>query len=357
MSTDLENFLATTQHRRPGRILYHAGFTEDLQRRVQEHVGEGVNIAQHYGFFSPVSPPFTAPDDAPELDFSKYWEGEELPEGATIGGNGVVNVPSGFFHFRGMISPLRNARRLSDIENFPMHDLNTWDASGMKEVVDKAHAEGKAAVGSAAHIYEAAWQIRGYQEFLIDTIERPAWADCLLERIAEHNMIKAKACAAAGVDMINTGDDVANQNSLMFSPDTWRRMILSRWRDIWQAAKGINPDVKIWYHSDGNVFDIVDEMVEAGLDVLNPVQPECMDADAIHAKHAGRLSFDGAIGTQSTMPWGTPDDVRARVREVIEKYGQNGGLMVAPTHVLEPEVPIANIEAMVDACREYGTFE
>jgi uroporphyrinogen decarboxylase len=79
--------------------------------------------------------------------------------------------------------------------------------------------------------------------------------------------------------------------------------------------------------------------------------------DEIHRRFGRRLTLDGCIGTQSTMPWGTPDDVRRRVKECIDKYGRDGGLMLAPTHVLEPEVPLANIDAFADACRRYGTFE
>lgn len=357
MSTDLENFLATTSHERPGRILYHASFTEDLRQRVQAHIGEDKNIGAHYGLFGPVAPPIRPPADTPALDYSKYWEGADLPEGARIGGNGVVSVPSGYYHFTGMISPLRNAASLADIEQYPMHDISGWDFSGMKEAVDNAHAQGRVAGGFIGHMYETAWQIRGYEEFLLDTIERPAWAECLLERLAQQNLIRARAYAKAGVDLIQTGDDVANQKALMFSPDSWRQLIHSRWRKVWQEIKSINPNTRIWYHSDGNVSDIIDDQVEAGLDILNPVQPECLDTDAIRARYGRRLTFDGTIGTQSTMPWGTPADVRARVKEVIEKYGKNGGLIIGPTHVLEPEVPIENIEALVDACREYGTFE
>ena len=143
----------------------------------------------------------------------------------------------------------------------------------------------------------------------------------------------------------------------MFSPDTWRKLIHSRWEKIWRAVKEIRPEVCIWYHSDGNIEAIAPELVVAGLDILNPVQPECVDADAIRHRFGKRLTFDGCIGTQSTMPWGTPDEVRARVKEVIDKYGRNGGLIIAPTHVLEPEVPLENIDALFDACREYGTFE
>jgi uroporphyrinogen decarboxylase len=203
-------------------------------------------------------------------------------------------------------------------------------------------------------MYEDSWQIRGYEEFLEDTIERPAWAECLLERRCLSNIRWCVEAAKAGADMIYCGDDVANQMNLMFSPDSWRRLILSRWKRVWQAAKRAKPDIVIQYHSDGNVLGIVGEMVEAGLDVLNPVQPECLDVDAIHRNYGDRLSFDGLIGTQSTMPWGTPADVKTRVRECVTKYGRHGGVILSPTHVLEPEVPVANIEAFVEACREYA---
>jgi uroporphyrinogen decarboxylase len=104
-------------------------------------------------------------------------------------------------------------------------------------------------------------------------------------------------------------------------------------------------------------MDIAEEMVEAGLDFLNPVQPECVDADVLKARLGKRLGLHGCIGTQSTMPFGEPEDVKRRVKECIDRYGQSGGLILAPTHVLEPEVPLANIDAFVEACREYGRFE
>ena len=169
--------------------------------------------------------------------------------------------------------------------------------------------------------------------------------------------MRAVAFAKAGADMLTTGDDVASQKALMFAPDTWRRLIHSRWAKVWRAIKEIRSEARIWYHSDGNIGAIVPELVEAGLDILNPLQPECLDVDAIHRRFGGRLSFDGTIGTQSTMPWGSPKDVRARVRQVITKYGRKGGLIISPTHVLEPEVPLANIDALFAACREFGTFD
>ncbi len=355
MATDLQEFRSTTAHRRPGRVLYHAGFTEDLRRRVVEHIGTE-DIGGHYGFYSAAGMSLERPEGLPPPDYSRYWRGEDLPEGTTIDGSGVARVPARFYHFTGMISPLRDAGSLKDIEDFPMDDMTGWKCSMTPGQVDEAHAAGKVVVGGVGHMYETAWQIRGYEQFLMDLVERPAWAECLLDRLARNNMAKCTAFARAGADMLHCGDDVANQRALMFSPDMWRRVFHSRWARIWRAVKEIDSEVRIRYHSDGKIDAAVPDLVEAGLDILNPVQPECVDADALHERFGDRLTFDGCIGTQSTMPWGTPEEVRGRVKECIEKYGRSGGLMIAPTHVLEPEVPLANIDALFEACREYGAL-
>ncbi len=356
MLTDLENFLAATSYRKPSRILYGANFTDDLANRVREHIGAD-DIAGHYGFFQPVGVGLRPPAGYEPIDYSRYWQGEDMPAGTTFDGNGVAMVPSGFYHFWGYVSPLRNAESLSEIENYPLDDLKTWDDSQMASEVADTHAAGRVTTIFVGHMYESAWQIRGYEQFLIDTIERPAWAECLLERIFQQNMIRAEAAAKHGVLYIKTGDDIANQNSLMFNKPTWAKLIHSRWAKLWRRVHEINPDAKVWYHTDGNCLDVVDEFVEAGLNVLNPIQPECLDIDEVHRRYKGRLSFEGGMGTQSTMPWGAPEDVRARVKELIDKYGREGGLLIAPTHVLEPEVPVENVDAFADACREYGTFE
>jgi len=352
--TDLECFRATVSHRRPERILYGAGFVEDLRKRLVAHTGTE-DLGAHYGFYGSRGLPIETRPGTPKRDYAKYWEGETLPAGTTFDGYGVAMVPSGFYHFWGYISPLRKAASLADIEGFPLDDIAALDFSKMAAAAREHHAAGRVVGGWVGHIYENAWQIRGYEEFLLDMMERPAWAECLLGRLAEVRYAVAMANARAGADVLHCGDDIANQNALMFQPELWRKMMLPLWRRIWQDAKAINPEIKVWYHSDGNIGAVVGDLVEAGLDILNPLQPECLDIDAVHRRYGARISFDGTIGTQSTMPFGTPDAVRARVKEVIEKYGRHGGLIISPTHVLEPEVPIANIEAFAAACREYGT--
>ena len=353
MTSYLDDFRATVDHRPPSRILYHAGFVDDLQRRVIEHIGTD-DIAGHYGFDHTVGVGLRRPAGAEPPDYGPWWADEDLPPGTTFNAHGVPRIPSGFYHFFGYLSPLRNASSLAEIEAYPFEDLATWDDSHMAGAVADAHTAGKIAVCTIGHMYETAWQIRGYEQFLIDTIDHPAWAEYLLERLFQQNRVRARAAARAGVDYIRCGDDVANQNTLMFSKDTWRCLIHDRWATVWDEVKRINPNIRLWYHSDGNIIDIVPDLVEAGLDILNPLQPECLDIDRVHREFGDRLTLDGAIGTQSTMPFGTPGDVRNRVKEVIDRYGRRGGLIVAPTHVLEPDVPIANVDAFFDACREFG---
>jgi uroporphyrinogen decarboxylase len=131
---------------------------------------------------------------------------------------------------------------------------------------------------------------------------------------------------------------------------TWLKPRLKR---VIDAAKAVKPDILIQYHSCGYATPLIPDLIEAGIDILNPVQPECMDVEQVLREFGGQLSFNGTLGTQTTMPFGTPDEVRATVHRNLELAGPRGGLFCCPTHMLEPEVPWENIEAYVAACREW----
>ena len=121
-----------------------------------------------------------------------------------------------------------------------------------------------------------------------------------------------------------------------------------------RVAKKIKPEVLVYYHSDGFIEPVIPDLIEIGVDVLNPVQPECMNPVKLKKEYGNRLSFWGTIGTQTTMPFGTPDEVREVVKHMIETVGRGGGLLIAPTHVLEPDVPWENILAFVESVNDYG---
>ena len=111
----------------------------------------------------------------------------------------------------------------------------------------------------------------------------------------------------------------------------------------------------MWYHSDGDISLIIDDLIEVGVTVLNPVQPECLDVHEIQRKYGDQLAFWGTIGTQTVMPFGTPDTVKQTVREMIDLFAP--GLVIATTHVLEPDVPWENILALFEAIEEYGHLD
>lgn len=181
-------------------------------------------------------------------------------------------------------------------------------------------------------------------------------AEELLDRVTDVAVAQMENLARAGVDSVYFGDDIGMQHTIMMSEDLYSYWLKPRLKRLIDAARAIKPDIIIIYHSCGHVNELIPHLIEAGIDVLNPVQPESMEFREIYDLYGDRLSFHGTIGTQTTMPFGTPEEVRENVRHMIETVGKGGGLVIAPTHVLEPEVPWENVEALVQAIKDYGTF-
>jgi uroporphyrinogen decarboxylase len=189
---------------------------------------------------------------------------------------------------------------------------------------------------------------------LCDFLLRPDMAEALLERTTAMSCAMAARYAEAGVDIIYYGEDIASQQDLLMHIRTWRKWLKPRLARVIESARRAKPDIHFLYHSDGNVARVVPELIEIGVDVLNPIQPECMDPAALKRQFGDRLAFNGGISVQKTMPWGTPSDVRREVKQLIATVGQGGGLVIAPAHVIEPEVPWENIVAFHEAVDEYG---
>ena len=347
--TRLERWQAHATREPMDRPLRRAAFTADLRERLVERIG-GANPATHFDIDGPRVVGLKPPEGYQRPDFRPYFEGEDLGENYRITEVGCARVRGDFYHFDHLVSPLRNATSLDAIEAFPIETCEGWTEDHMAAEVEAHHAAGEFVQSVSGPTYEQAWAIRGYEQFLADMIAQPEWVESILDRLTERNVRRAEAAARAGADILKTSDDIANQNALMFSPAMWRQFLKPRMAKVYAAARAIKPDIAIWYHSDGNCSAIIDDLVEIGLSILNPVQPECMDPAEIQKRYGDRLLFDGAVGTQSTFPWGTPDDMRTKVKELREIFG--GTLLLAPTHVLEPEVPIDNIFAFFEAASE-----
>lgn len=285
-------------------------------------------------------------------DHSKYYSGGNLSANAIISEWGVAHQPDGYMHCE---SPLADISGIHDIENYPAPDLGRpYRWQNKKAEVDALHAGGFIVKGDTISTYETARSLRGPENFLVDIYENRLWCEALIEKIFNVNMERIENMVPTGIDVLFLGDDVGAQQSMMFAPQIWRDLFKPRFRSYIALAKKINPEILVFYHSDGNIFDIIPDLIEIGLDILNPVQPECMDPLLVKKEFGKHLSFWGTIGTQTTMPFGSVADVKGAAKKMIAEVGRGGGLCLAPTHVLEPDVPLKNIKALIEAVEEYG---
>ena len=198
-------------------------------------------------------------------------------------------------------------------------------------------------------IFETAWALRGYERILMDFVTDPDLADAILDIPYRYHLCAAERLVRMGVDMIWIGDDVGTQNAMLMSPETWRRFLKPRMATFIGTLKRINPSLKVAYHSDGNVLPIIPELVEVGIDILNPVQPRSMDPEQLKKKFGKQLCFWGSIDEQHTLPFGSTADVREEVAKRLRTIGKGGGLIIGPTHHVQLDTPMENVHALVEA--------
>ena len=198
-------------------------------------------------------------------------------------------------------------------------------------------------------IFETAWALRGYERILMDFAADPDLSDAVLDIPYRYHLAAAERLVRMGVDMIWIGDDVGTQHAMLMSPDTWRRFLKPRMASFIRAIKEINPSLKVAYHSDGFILPIIPELIEVGVDILNPVQPASMDPADLKKKFGKKLCFWGTIDEQRTLPFGTPQDVEAEVHTRLRTIGKGGGLILGPTHHVQLDTPVENVRAIVEA--------
>jgi uroporphyrinogen decarboxylase len=197
-------------------------------------------------------------------------------------------------------------------------------------------------------IFEAAWALRGLDRLMMDFLLNPPLAEKILDIPFRYHLEAAKKLTQLGVDTIWIGDDVGGQNGMIISPEAWRFFLKPRMAEFIATIKGINKDLTVAYHSDGNIFPIIPELIEIGVDILNPIQPRCMDPGEVKKKYGGKLCFWGTIDEQQTLPFGTPEDVKKETETRLETVAAGGGLIIGPTHHVQLDTPLENFWTMVN---------
>jgi len=207
-------------------------------------------------------------------------------------------------------------------------------------------------------IFECAWALRGYERLLSDFLLKPDLAEAILNLPYQYHLAAAKGLVQMGVDMIWVGDDVGAQQAMLISPKMWRKFLKPRMAHFIAEVKAINPQLKVAYHSDGVIHPIIPELIEIGIDVLNPIQPASMDPAQLKEQFGDRLCFWGTIDEQYTLPFGSPEQVRAEIIHRLKTVGRDGGLILGPTHHVQLDTPLENFWSMVHTITEtpYSAF-
>ena len=205
-------------------------------------------------------------------------------------------------------------------------------------------------------IFEAQKYLRGITQSLIDLAADKDLSHKIMDMSVEYHLKLGYKLIDRGVDLLWLADDYGAEHTMIISPGTFREMIKPKMGYMIGELRKRNKNIKIAFHSDGYIEPIIPDLIEVGVDLLNPIQPESMNPAEIKKKYGKNIALWGTISTQSTLPFKGPKEVDEEVRERIRTCAPGGGFLLAPTHNIQLDVPFANIEAFYTAIKKYGQY-
>jgi uroporphyrinogen decarboxylase len=250
-------------------------------------------------------------------------------------------------------NPLGQAETVAEIEAFDWPDPADFDIAALRESCREW--KGYPILGATSEAFYLYCRLRGMEQALEDLIARPAIADAILERIFQFDYaLIRRVLLEAGdlVDLIYVAEDLGTQESLLMSPKTFRRFLKPRMAKLIELIH--SHGARVFHHDDGAIRTVIPDLIEIGIDILNPIQWRCrgMDRVALAESFGSQVVFHGGIDNQQTLPFGTAEDVRRQVRENIEIFSGGRGYVVAPCHNLQANTPTENVVALYKAVHE-----
>ncbi|MGD0424614.1 MAG: uroporphyrinogen decarboxylase family protein [Candidatus Bathyarchaeia archaeon] len=380
--TPRERLLKTLAHEEPDRIpvkcIFHRGLYYKLKRHfgvstnaeVRRRLGIYENIDAHkYGyisvsrgphrcwrptpklldFYSKLYPPDSDPDYTSPVTSETYLEyvwyeewGIERSLGVSQGNN-----PRSYFFTR---HPLADTP-LDEFE-FPDNNLDRFDVA---KTIIKDYKDNYVILGLIwgpfwAHL----WQLRGMFQLIRDFYTNPQFITKLLDRELRFSLEHARILMELGADGVLLDDDWGTENGTWLNPTLWRKYVKPRFLEFVSSIRkrgGI-----VFFHTDGNVNALLPDIVESGVDVLNPVQPECMDPVEVRRLYGDKISLMTGIGVQRTLPYGTVQEVKNETINAIKLLAPGGGFGYGTAHEAREECPVANIIALCETMQKYGRY-
>lgn len=345
-----ERMLAVMNHQVPDRVPTDFWATGEVWTKLRKHFGEKANILEilHVDGMSWVGPTYTGPAIA------------EAPAGQTVDFWGIrhkkISYDTGEYeeisHY-----PLAQAASIGDLEAYAWPRADWFDYSQMAAAARKCRSTQVVSCGYMAPFTYQQY-LRGLESSLMDPLVEPEFTRHLLKRLCdfqyEHHRRMFEA-AEGLIDVTQVTDDYGMQTGPIMSLATFREFYRPHLKRFIDLAHGFG--IKVMHHDDGAMRDFLPDLTELGIDILNPIQWRCpgMDMEGLKRDFGAKLTFHGAIDNQQTLPFGTPEDVRAEVRRAIDVLASDKtGYILAPCHNIQNVTPIENIVAMFDEAQKYG---
>jgi uroporphyrinogen decarboxylase len=328
--TPRERVIASLEHRQPDATPFHVTFTEPSRAAMAAFYGDP-GFESRLGNCLCVLRTRLPDTDVPGRagvkadEFGVQWDRTVDTDIGTVCNTCITPETLADYRFPDPASPARFA-------HFP---------GSLKE-----RGERFTVASLAFTLFERAWTLAGMENVLMAMAGDAPFANALFDRILEHQMAVTRAALAFDIDGMRFGDDWGQQRGLIMGPALWRQFIKPRIAQLYGMVKSRGK--RVFIHSCGNVMEIFPDMIECGVDVFNPFQPEVMDVVEVKKRHGDRLTFFGGISTQKTLPYGTVAQVKDEVRRLIDRVGRSGGYIAAPAHDIPKDARAENIAAMLE---------
>jgi uroporphyrinogen decarboxylase len=329
--------LESLHHRQPPTIPYTLGFEGDVSERLDAHYGGPHWRKRIVPYIVGVA----------AVDTDKKETIDEAHNRDPYGGIWRIDRLPWHLEKPPLAQPSFDGYTFPKPEEFYRPD---WKAQALQTIA--ANPEAFIVGNLGWGLFERSWNLRGFENTLMDVITAPDFFEAALDKLMDLYLDFVEYTADLPIDAIQFGDDWGDQRGIIIGPKRWRQFLKPRWAKIYAAVH--RHGKMVVHHSCGSVAEIMPDMIEIGMDVLESVQPEAagMNPYELKRKWGDKISFWGALGSQSILPFGTPAEIKAEVAHLKTEMGHNGGYILAPAKPLQPETPTANAVAVLEAFTE-----
>ncbi len=337
------------------KLKNYLGFS-DISTRIMSHIWQTVYVDEKILRHFSIDTRHIRPKNKAFAPSSPFAENEIFLDSWGVGrkiSNGYANLST---------YPLQQAKSLDDIENYSWPDpKEEFDYTGLREHAQTLFNQAEYAlvgcIGSPGNTFEQAWYLRGLSEFLLDMVMNKDMAHAIMRKVVDHRKISAELYlkeVGEYLDVVQVADDLGAQNTSLMSPDSYREMIKPYQAELIAHIKKFTK-AKIYHHSCGSIANILDDMIEIGIEILNPVQATAvgMETDTLKKRFGDKLIFWGAIDTFKVLPFGSVSEVQQEVKKRITDLAPGGGYVLGSVHNMQTDVPPENVEAMFKTALTY----